>query len=248
MLTQTIFHLLMSVVSAALGACIGSFLNVVIYRLPRGLSSPTRGGRSALRAAQPSPATTTSPSSAILLLRGRCRRCHLPISIQYPLVELATALLFVATYDVLSSRVRVGVGAWPQDGVLVAIHWICWAGLLATAVMDIEAYHLDIRVTWDRSPSWASSATCSGRPTAAPAGFARDRCCRQVSLLRHSRACIALFRPIHRERLSPIEEPAAGIRALRRARRERCDRAGGGGSRASCWLCCSAPPRRSLHV
>lgn len=139
----------MSVVSALLGACIGSFLNVVIYRLPRGLSV-NRPRRSFC----PHCGCTIAgydniPVLSYLLLRGRCRRCHSPISAQYPLIELVTSLLFVATYDMfIVSHWRVGVGAWPQDGTIVVAHWVLWAGLLATAVMDIEAYHLDIRVTW----------------------------------------------------------------------------------------------------
>lgn len=139
----------MLIVSAALGACIGSFVNVVIYRLPRGLSVG-RPRRSFCPACGRGIAGYDNiPILSYLLLRGRCRRCRARISLQYPLVELVTAFLFVATYDVfIMLRWRAGVGQWPQDGALVAAHWILWAGLLATAVMDIEAYMLDVRVTW----------------------------------------------------------------------------------------------------
>jgi len=78
--------------AAAFGAILGSFLNVVAYRLPRGesLSVP--------RSRCPSCETPIRPYDNIpvvswLLLRGRCRSCDAPISRRYPLVELTTAVL-----------------------------------------------------------------------------------------------------------------------------------------------------------
>ena len=77
------------------GSCIGSFLNVVIYRLPRGgsVNSPPRSYC-------PSCNATIAwydnlPILSFLLLRGKCRACGVRISWQYPLVELATGLLFL---------------------------------------------------------------------------------------------------------------------------------------------------------
>lgn len=79
-----------------LGLAIGSFLNVVAHRVPDGRSvvSPP--------SACPSCGTPIAPRDNIpvaswILLRGRCRHCGEPISIRYPLVELATGLLFAAT-------------------------------------------------------------------------------------------------------------------------------------------------------
>jgi leader peptidase (prepilin peptidase)/N-methyltransferase len=142
-------NLTMSIFSALLGACIGSFLNVVIYRLPRGLSISNPRRSFCPRCGHMIAGYDNIPVISYVLLRGRCRHCRAPISAQYPLIELITALLFVATYDIfIVSRWRVGVGSWPQDGAIVVAHWALWAGLLATAVMDLEAYHLDIRVTW----------------------------------------------------------------------------------------------------
>ncbi|RJP18930.1 MAG: prepilin peptidase [Candidatus Abyssobacteria bacterium SURF_5] len=78
----------------ALGAVIGSFLNVCIARLPE--------GKSLVRPASHCPSCGSSirwfdniPIVSFLLLQGKCRRCGLPISWQYPAVELLTAILFV---------------------------------------------------------------------------------------------------------------------------------------------------------
>ncbi|MGB9625733.1 MAG: prepilin peptidase, partial [Phycisphaerae bacterium] len=142
-------NLAMLSVSAILGACIGSFLNVVIYRMPRGLSISNPRRSFCPRCGHTIAGYDNIPVVSYLLLRGRCRHCRTAISVQYPLVELVTALLFAATYDVfIVHQWRAGVSAWPRDGAIIVAHWALWAGLLATAAMDIEAYHLDVRVTW----------------------------------------------------------------------------------------------------
>jgi leader peptidase (prepilin peptidase)/N-methyltransferase len=76
------------------GACIGSFLNVVIYRLPLGqsiVSPPSRCPKCGYRLQW----YDNIPIVGWLLLGGRCRKCKNPISVQYPIVELITALMFV---------------------------------------------------------------------------------------------------------------------------------------------------------
>ncbi|MEA2370371.1 MAG: leader peptidase (prepilin peptidase) / N-methyltransferase [Solirubrobacteraceae bacterium] len=80
------------VLAGLFGAIIGSFLNVVVYRLPRGESLSTPGSRC------PSCETPIKPYDNVpvlgwLWLRGRCRSCQAPISARYPLVEAATAVL-----------------------------------------------------------------------------------------------------------------------------------------------------------
>jgi leader peptidase (prepilin peptidase)/N-methyltransferase len=90
-MSETIFRL---VTAGAIGLCIGSFLNVVIYRLPLGQSLVSPGSRCtkcgyALRWFDNIPVLSWA------WLLGRCRQCRTPISPQYPIVELVTALLFV---------------------------------------------------------------------------------------------------------------------------------------------------------
>src|SRR5688500_3131257 len=83
------------VVAAVLGLLIGSFLNVVVHRVPAGESvvrPPSRcpGCGGEIRARH------NIPVAGWLLLRGRCADCGERISVRYPLVELATGLLFAA--------------------------------------------------------------------------------------------------------------------------------------------------------
>jgi leader peptidase (prepilin peptidase)/N-methyltransferase len=92
-MTPTIFYL---VAAALYGLIIGSFLNVVIYRLPLGQSlvkprSRCRNCGYSLRWFD------NIPVVSWLLLRGRCRKCGTSVSWQYPLVESITAILFVLT-------------------------------------------------------------------------------------------------------------------------------------------------------
>jgi leader peptidase (prepilin peptidase)/N-methyltransferase len=81
--------------AGAFGLLLGSFLNVVAYRLPRGESLVLPGSRC------PSCSTPIKPYDNVpvlswLMLRGRCRACREPVSWRYPVVEGATALLLVA--------------------------------------------------------------------------------------------------------------------------------------------------------
>lgn len=81
--------------AALFGAVLGSFLNVVIHRLPRGENLATPGSRC------PGCGTAIKPWDNVpilswLLLRGKCRHCGAPISRRYPLVEALTAVLMAA--------------------------------------------------------------------------------------------------------------------------------------------------------
>lgn len=80
----------------AFGACIGSFLNVVIYRLPKEESIVTPGSHCAC--GQPIKWHDNIPILSWLFLRGRARCCGRSFSFRYPFVELLTALLFVASW------------------------------------------------------------------------------------------------------------------------------------------------------
>jgi leader peptidase (prepilin peptidase)/N-methyltransferase len=79
------------------GACVGSFLNVCIYRLPRGESLVWPGSRctSCGRALS---WFENLPILSWTILRGRCRTCGAPVSAMYPIVEATTALAFLGGY------------------------------------------------------------------------------------------------------------------------------------------------------
>lgn len=111
-----------------LGACVGSFINVVVYRLPAGLSliqPPSRCPHCYTRLK----VKDNIPILGWLLLRGKCRYCGAPISWRYPAIELFTALLF------LTIVWRFGNELSPLALVMVCA-FSSW--LLTLALIDID--------------------------------------------------------------------------------------------------------------
>jgi leader peptidase (prepilin peptidase)/N-methyltransferase len=84
-------------VLAVLGACVGSFLNVCIYRLPRRESLAWPGSH-CTSCTHSLAWYENIPIVSWVVLRGRCRTCRAPISWMYPIVEVTTALVFVIGY------------------------------------------------------------------------------------------------------------------------------------------------------
>ena len=84
------------ILTFAIGACVGSFLNVCITRWPHDLSVIAPRSRCP-RCERPITALDNVPILSWLILRGKCRGCQLPISVMYPTIELVTALGWVAT-------------------------------------------------------------------------------------------------------------------------------------------------------
>lgn len=117
-----------------LGLLVGSFLNVVIHRLPRQESIAFPGSHcpSCGHALRP---WDNIPLLSWLLLRGHCRYCQAPISWRYPLVELSAALLALLAAAVLGWR-----------GQLLPALLLLWA-LLALTLIDLETYLLPDRIT-----------------------------------------------------------------------------------------------------
>jgi leader peptidase (prepilin peptidase) / N-methyltransferase len=122
------------VYAAVLGLIVGSYLNVVVYRLPRGFSTVLSRSRCPI-CASPIRARDNLPVVSFLLLRGRCRRCGAPIAWRYPLLELATAALFVALF----ARFGLTLEA------LAAALFACL--MLVLAAIDAEHYLLPDRLT-----------------------------------------------------------------------------------------------------
>jgi len=114
--------------AAVFGLLIGSFLNVVAYRLPRGESlahprSRCPGCGAAIAAYD------NIPVLSWLLLRGRCRHCGEPISIRYPLVEATTAVLYALVVVAQDDALGIVLGL-----------------LLVTALIPITLIDLDLRI------------------------------------------------------------------------------------------------------
>jgi leader peptidase (prepilin peptidase) / N-methyltransferase len=130
---------LLAVLAGVLGLAIGSFLNVVVHRVPRGesvVNPPSACPRCELRIS----ARDNVPLVSWLLLRGRCRGCSLPISPRYPLVELLTAVLFVAVTLVVGAS-----WALPAYLYLTAI-------AVALAAIDLDVQRLPNRIVYPSYP------------------------------------------------------------------------------------------------
>lgn len=101
------------------GLLVGSFLNVVAYRVPRHLSIVHPPSHCTACDARLT-AIDMVPVVSWIVLRARCRHCHAPVSARYPLVELTTALAFVALAAALRSHWLVPSVALVTGGSLAA--------------------------------------------------------------------------------------------------------------------------------
>lgn len=117
------------------GLAVGSFLNVVIYRVPR-KESVVRPRSHCTRCHTRIAERDNIPVLSWVLLGGRCRSCGEPISPRYPLVELGTAALFV------SVAVRFGA-SWVVPGFC-----LFFAALLAISMIDLEHYIVPNRIIY----------------------------------------------------------------------------------------------------
>ena len=157
-------HLLFIVYLFVLGSCVGSFLNVVIYRLPRAESlwwPPSRCPNCEHRLAW----YDNVPVLGWILLRGKCRYCGQKISPQYPIIELATGVIFAFYYimffvygvgpcsrpdflrpamDVLFGIPQPAPNLWP----IYILDMILLAGLLAASVIDAELFIIPASIPW----------------------------------------------------------------------------------------------------
>src|SRR5581483_1864819 len=114
--------------------CVGSFLNVVAYRLPRGRSLVRPGSRCP-NCDVPVKPRDNVPVLGWLLLGGRCRACRVEISSRYPIVEALTAALAVAVVLVKHSPRDITLGL-----VLVAV-------LVPVALIDLDLRIIPNRIT-----------------------------------------------------------------------------------------------------
>lgn len=125
---------LVLVALGVLGLLVGSFLNVVIHRVPEGVSL-VHPGSACPACGHAVRAYDNVPVLSWLLLRGRCRDCDEPIGARYPLVELATAALFVL------------VGAHFRWDTFTPAALALVAGGVALFMIDLDRQRLPFAVT-----------------------------------------------------------------------------------------------------
>jgi leader peptidase (prepilin peptidase)/N-methyltransferase len=118
------------------GAVVGSFLNVCIYRIPRGLSIiiPSSKCPSCNNPIQP---WDNIPILSYILLKGRCRSCNARIPFKYPLVEFLNAILYVIAI------LRFG----PDFSWSLLIYFIFLSSLVVITFIDIEHQIIPDRIT-----------------------------------------------------------------------------------------------------
>lgn len=152
----------------AFGACAGSLINVLVYRLPMGMSVVTPASRC--------PACGTKltwreniPVIGWLLLRGRCRFCKSRISPEYPMVEALVGFIFAGLFIVWYilpepamwlgidwsairpewARIDAGFDKWPrQSWPMFIVLLMLAASLVAMSLVDLKTYTIPLQIPW----------------------------------------------------------------------------------------------------
>ncbi|WP_414754833.1 prepilin peptidase [Anabaena sp. CCY 9910] len=126
---ETLIVTLASVFVFALGASIGSFINVVVYRLPAGLSilwPPSR----CPHCLNQLKAYDNVPVLGWIWLKGRCRYCKSQISLRYPVVEAVTGIIFLCVFLIF------------HVSILTLGYWTFCSWLLALSLIDLDTMTL----------------------------------------------------------------------------------------------------------
>ncbi len=139
-----------------MGACIGSFLNVVIYRTPLGISVNTPARSFCPECGKPIPWILNIPILSWLALRGKSACCGTSISFRYCFVELLTAVLFAA------------IGWKYADASAGAAALLCLWAAMAIAIMFIDAEHLIVFRSQAFIGAMAGTGACSLDPFLLP--------------------------------------------------------------------------------
>lgn len=156
---------------ASFGACIGSFLNVVAYRLPKKMG--IIGDSKCPSCGSKIDGADNVPVLGWLRLRGRCRACSLPIAAQYPLVEFAAAVVFLAVYFVefstCSANLPVEHFSVRKSGVLryvvtyegivrICTYLFALSGLMGAALIAVRNQRVPLGLyAWSIAP-WVIAA------------------------------------------------------------------------------------------
>lgn len=126
---ETLLTLLVYLLVFWTGASIGSFLSVVVYRVPAGLSIVHPPSRCPVCGHRLKPYENV-PILGWLWLKGRCSQCHTPISTRYPLLEAVCGLVFVLIFALFGL-------SWQTLG-----YWVFFSWLFALSLIDIDTMTL----------------------------------------------------------------------------------------------------------
>ncbi len=133
--TPVILDVLLPIFAAVLGAIVGSFLNACIHRMPRGLSLSDPRRSFCPECKKTIPWRENLPLVSWILLRGRCSACGVGIPFRYFLVELVTAIFFMALWQFYSLP-------------LAPAYWIFSSLLIAATFIDLEHFIIPDEITW----------------------------------------------------------------------------------------------------
>lgn len=128
------YQVLFTLFAFFLGAAVGSFLNVCIYRLPRDLSVNQPRRSFCPNCKQPIPWYQNLPLVSWLFLRGQCAHCHTKISFRYFGVELLTGLMFVVVWRAFP---------WP----MAIAYWVFVSLVIAATFIDFEHFIIPDEIT-----------------------------------------------------------------------------------------------------
>lgn len=135
----SVYEKLFAVFAFILGATVGSFLNVCIYRMPLNLSVNEPKRSFCPHCKKQIPWSQNIPLLSWLMLRGKCASCGAPIAFRYFGVELLTAVLFLAAW----------VKCWRSDQWLLAFPlWILLALMIVATFIDFEHFIIPDEITW----------------------------------------------------------------------------------------------------
>ena len=125
----------LAIISFIIGASIGSFLNVVIYRLPRGISVNKPRRSFCPTCNYKIPFYLNIPIISWLILLGKCRNCSSKVSIRYLLVELISGVLFLACWLIYALPLS---GQFQVTYYLVLPGWFLISLLVSASLIDYE--------------------------------------------------------------------------------------------------------------
>ncbi len=135
------FWLLAAISAVVFGACIGSFLNVCIYRIPLD-QSVVKPRSHCMSCGKLIPWYHNLPVLSYFICRGKCFNCKAPFSFRYAFVELLTAMFFVmvvAAYPPIGGHTIMGMTEI-QFPALVPIYWIFISGLIVATFVDFDHF------------------------------------------------------------------------------------------------------------